>query len=269
MSTVWAQRREELLSDCLVSPDVFHPDGGSSGRVRRALSTRAGDRGRPTQRAPLPPGTAVPLARQECRGHRDVRRCRATGHPRLHRHRPMGSSPVDRGVGRLKWPIGWASPMASSPSIRAVSPNAARTRWGSSASGVATGARSTTARSACSWATSVATTMPCSTSACPCPRSGHGTSNDARHATCHQRCAITRATSSAWRCSTRGGSRCRTAGSPVMMSWVATRGFARSCASAVSAMCWGCPAPPRCATWRRRCPRTQGVDGGPKPRGNR
>jgi len=23
MHTVWAQRREELLSDCLVSPDVF------------------------------------------------------------------------------------------------------------------------------------------------------------------------------------------------------------------------------------------------------
>ena len=23
MSTVWAQRREELLSDCIVSPDVF------------------------------------------------------------------------------------------------------------------------------------------------------------------------------------------------------------------------------------------------------
>jgi len=23
MSTVWARRREELLSDCLVSPDVF------------------------------------------------------------------------------------------------------------------------------------------------------------------------------------------------------------------------------------------------------
>ena len=22
--TVWAQRQEELLSDCLVSPDVFH-----------------------------------------------------------------------------------------------------------------------------------------------------------------------------------------------------------------------------------------------------
>jgi hypothetical protein len=24
MSTLWAQKREELLSDCLVSPDVFH-----------------------------------------------------------------------------------------------------------------------------------------------------------------------------------------------------------------------------------------------------
>jgi hypothetical protein len=24
MSTVWAQRREELLSDCIVSPDVFN-----------------------------------------------------------------------------------------------------------------------------------------------------------------------------------------------------------------------------------------------------
>jgi len=24
MHTVWALRREELLSDCLVSPDVFH-----------------------------------------------------------------------------------------------------------------------------------------------------------------------------------------------------------------------------------------------------
>ena len=24
MNTVWARRREELLSDCIVSPDVFH-----------------------------------------------------------------------------------------------------------------------------------------------------------------------------------------------------------------------------------------------------
>jgi hypothetical protein len=25
MAPVWAQRREELLSDCIVSPDVFNP----------------------------------------------------------------------------------------------------------------------------------------------------------------------------------------------------------------------------------------------------
>ena len=25
MTPAWAQRREELLSDCIVSPDVFHP----------------------------------------------------------------------------------------------------------------------------------------------------------------------------------------------------------------------------------------------------
>src|SRR6266851_8854134 len=53
-------------------PRRLHSDGGSSGRVRRALSTRSGDRGQPTPRPPLPPGTAVPLAREECRGHRDV-----------------------------------------------------------------------------------------------------------------------------------------------------------------------------------------------------
>ena len=58
------------------------------------------------------------------------------------------------------------------------------------------------------------------------PRTGHGTSNDAKHATCRRRCAIKRGRSSAWRCSTRGGSRYRTAGSPAMMNWVATRGFA-------------------------------------------
>jgi len=28
MTPAWAQRREELLSDCIVSPDVFHQMGG-------------------------------------------------------------------------------------------------------------------------------------------------------------------------------------------------------------------------------------------------
>ena len=42
---------------------------------------------------------------------------------------------------------------------------------------------------------------------------------------------------SAWKCSTRGESRCHTAGSPVMMNWVATRSFVVNCASVASTMC--------------------------------
>src|SRR5262249_31603676 len=103
-----ARRSLERLSRL---PRRLPSDGGSSSRVRRALSTRAGNRGWPTQRAPLPPGTAVQSAREECRGHRDVRRCRAPDHPRLHRHGALGSSALgDRvsrtsgcSVGRTRW----------------------------------------------------------------------------------------------------------------------------------------------------------------------
>src|SRR5438876_6375 len=54
-----------------------------------------------------------------------------------------------------------------------------------------------------------------------------------------------------------------------MMSWVATRGFAGSCEHVASGMCWGCPAPPRCATLRRRRPRIKGAAVVPRPRGKR
>src|SRR2546422_6911224 len=92
-------------------PRHLQSNGGASGRVRRALSTRAGDRYRPTQRAPLPPGPAVPLAWEECRGHCNVRRGRAPGPPRLHRHGALGASALgDRvsrtsggAVGRTRW----------------------------------------------------------------------------------------------------------------------------------------------------------------------
>src|SRR6266568_2387661 len=83
-------------------PRRLPSDGGSSGRVRRALSTGSGDRSRPAPHASLPPGASVPFATQECRGHRGVGRCRATSHARLHRYRTMGASTVAPGVG-------WAS----------------------------------------------------------------------------------------------------------------------------------------------------------------
>jgi hypothetical protein len=54
-----------------------------------------------------------------------------------------------------------------------------------------------------------------------------------------------------------------------MMSWAATRHCAESCASVASAMCWACPAPPRCATWKHHHPSTQGVAVAPRPPGNR
>src|SRR6516165_3000203 len=48
MTPVWAQRREELLSDCLVSPDVFHQMVDRLGEFvvpyQRALETEAGQR---------------------------------------------------------------------------------------------------------------------------------------------------------------------------------------------------------------------------------
>src|SRR6266436_536104 len=46
MRTVWAQRREELLSDCLVSPEVFHQMvdrlGQFVGPYQDALETETG-----------------------------------------------------------------------------------------------------------------------------------------------------------------------------------------------------------------------------------
>src|SRR5438128_7275781 len=46
MMTVWAQRREELLSDCLVSPDVFNQMVDRLGEFvvpyQHALETEAG-----------------------------------------------------------------------------------------------------------------------------------------------------------------------------------------------------------------------------------
>ena len=48
MTPAWAQRREELLSDCLVSPDVFHQMVDRLGEFvvpyQQALETEAGQR---------------------------------------------------------------------------------------------------------------------------------------------------------------------------------------------------------------------------------
>src|SRR6266851_1001315 len=65
-------------------PRRLPSDGGPAGRVRQALSTGVRDRGRPALHAPLPPGAPIVFATQECRGHRGLGRCRATGPARLY-----------------------------------------------------------------------------------------------------------------------------------------------------------------------------------------
>src|SRR5262245_26365049 len=99
MTPTWAQRREALVRDCIVSPDVFTSMVERLGDFvvpyQHALETE----NRPAQRAPLPPRAAVARRPQACRGNCGPGRCRAPGHPGLHRYCTMGSSPVDRGPG--------------------------------------------------------------------------------------------------------------------------------------------------------------------------
>ena len=115
MTPAWAQRRDALLSDCLVSPDIFHQMLDRLGAFvvpyQQALASEAA-----ATHTPLPPGAPVPDATQECRGHRGMGRCGAPGHPRLHRHGTMGSLSLGDRISRTSGrAVG--HPMASSPSI--------------------------------------------------------------------------------------------------------------------------------------------------------
>jgi|GEM_PF-3555119 len=197
MTPAWAQRQEELLSDCIVFPDVFNPMVDRLGDFvvpyQQALETEAGQRNMHLYLA----GLLSHLARKNVEDIAtlvDVERLvmqEFIGTAPWD-HRPLVRVLVGQVVERLGEPDGI---IAFDPSSV---PKRGTHRWGSSANGVATGERSTTARWASSWDTSLATTMPCLTSACPFRRSGHGTSNDAKHATCRRRCGITRDRSSVW-----------------------------------------------------------------------
>ena len=110
MNSVWAQRREEVLRDCLVSPDVF-----------TQMVERLGEFVRPYQHAleTEANGRHVHLYLQGLLSHLE----------RKNAEKIATLVDVERQVIQ-----------------DLVSPNAGRTRSGSSASGVATGARLTTAR---------------------------------------------------------------------------------------------------------------------------
>ena len=211
MTPAWAQRQAELLSDCMVSPNVFIPmiDRLSEFIVpyQHALETEAGKRNvhRYLQGllSHLPGKNAEDIATLV-----DVERqvLQAFIGTAPWDHRPLIEVLVPQVARRLGQPDGI---IAFDPSSF---PSAARTRSGSNANGVATGAKSTTARLASSWVMFLMMSMPCSTSGCPCLRSGHMTSNGASNVTYRQKCVTTRATSNVWRCSTRGACTSHTAG---------------------------------------------------------
>src|SRR5882762_7737640 len=50
-----------IIARLFCVPRRVHLHGGAAGRLRCALSTSAGDRGRPAPHASLPPGAAVPF----------------------------------------------------------------------------------------------------------------------------------------------------------------------------------------------------------------
>ena len=99
MTPAWAQRQEELLRDCIVSPDVFNQMVDRLGDFvvpyQHALETEAGQRNVHLYLQ----GLLSHLPRKNAEDIATLGRCRAPGHARLHRHGALGSSPVGRGVG--------------------------------------------------------------------------------------------------------------------------------------------------------------------------
>ena len=211
MSTVWAQRREDLGSDCLVSPDVFYQmlDRLCAFVVpyQRALETETGQRNVPLYLQGL-------LSHLPGKNAEDMATFVDIERPVLQDfigtipwdHRPLLTVLVGQVAERLGEPDGIIAFDPSSFPKRGTHAVGVKRQWCSHRGKV------DTAKAVCLWATSLTMTMPCSTSGCPCLGSGHETSNDAEHATCRLTCSLRRDRNSVWRCSTCGGRRCRTAG---------------------------------------------------------
>ena len=130
MTPAWAQRQEELLSDCIVSPEVFDH---MVDRLRdfvvpyqQALETEAGQRNVHLYLQ----GLLSHLPGKNAEDIATLGRCRAPGPAR------RSSAPPPGIIGRWsrcwlgKWSSGWGNPMASSPLIPAASPSGARIRSG-------------------------------------------------------------------------------------------------------------------------------------------
>jgi hypothetical protein len=211
MTPAWAQRQEALLRDCIVSPDVFD---SMADRLRAFVM--------PYQHA-LEPEAAqrhVHLYLQGLLSHLSRKNAETIAAlVNVERlvlqefigtaswdHRPLITVLVGEVVEQLGDPDGVIAFDPSSFPKRGTHSVGVKRQW-CSHRGKVDNCQVGVFMGMC-----LATTMPCLTSVCPCLRSGPGTSTDARNATCPQTWRTTRVTSSAWRCSTCGGHRCRTAG---------------------------------------------------------
>jgi len=164
-----------------------------------------------------------------------VRPCRATGHQAF-----IGTAPgiirplIEVLVLQVVHRLG--QPMALSPSIRVVSPSAAPIRSASNVNGVATG-KVDNCQVGVFMGYVSADTMRWLDFRCLPREWAHD--EQRRHA-CHvrQRC-VPKPPGQCLRLLDAWSVHVHMAGSPVMMSSVATRDFARSCVNVASGMCWG------------------------------
>jgi SRSO17 transposase len=211
MITVWTQRREELLSDCIVSPDVFNQMVDRLGEFvvpyQHALEAEAGQHHMHLYLAGLVShlerknaekiAALVDVERQVIQDFIDTA---------AWDHRPL----VDVLVGQV------AEQLGEPDGIIAFDPSSFPKR-GSHSVGVE--------RQWCGHRGKVDNCQVGVFMGYVCgqehalldfrlslPEEWHETSNDARNATCRRKCGIKPATSSVWRCSTRGVIRCPTAG---------------------------------------------------------
>ena len=212
MSTVWAQRREELLSDCLVSPDVFNQMVDRLGEFvvpyQHALETEAGQRNVHLYLqgllSHLPGKNAEDIATFVDVERQVIQEFIGTA---PWDHRPLIEVLVGQVADRLGEPDGIIAFDPSSFPKRGTHSVGVKRQWcghrgkvDNCQVGVFMGYVSRHDHALLDFRLSL-------------PRgvgTGRATTPGMPRAT--RRCGITRARSSAWRCSTRGVSRCRTAG---------------------------------------------------------
>src|SRR5262244_133475 len=191
MTPAWAQRREEILSDCLVSPDVFSQMVERLGEFvvpyQQALEAETGHNPMHLYLqgllSHLPRKNAEKIATWVDVERQVLQDFIGTA---SWDHRPLVTVLVGQVAERFGEPDGIIAFDPSSFPKRGTHSGGVKRQWRGHRE------RWTTARWASTWGTSRATITPCSTSGCPFPRNGPGMSNDTTPAIGLRRWSTTR-----------------------------------------------------------------------------